>query len=620
MMMLQKSILFLILLSIFCSSIFAKTFSINNDTDSVKLIPHSQIYIDRTQKLTIENITKQELPFKDSHKELLAFGYSPEFNVWIKLTFFNDSDTKLSKVIEYVNPLTTHISFYDPDKKYEQQLGGMFFKQKDHTSLNSIFHISLEPKETKTYYLKASSHITTLIVELTLWDEHSFYTKEIKHQIILSLFFGAMMILGIYNLFIFFFTKDISYLYYVTYIFGLILHQLVYVGVAGTYFFSSEEMRRMIEYSPALVALPVFALGLFTKSFLHTKQYIVYNKILNLFLVLIPLGTLFFLLTDQYDSYRNIFTMLLLLYLLYLTIYASFKKNKQAYFILFGWSIFVFTGMLMFLSSLGVFSISNYFPYLIEISFLLEAIIFSIALANKINNLQKEKNKVHKQLIKQKKKETKRLEKQVKKKTKNLVKALDEKNILLKELHHRVKNNMQTIISLIRLQLTDVDDEKLESQLKTIQNRVSAMSHLHELLYKQHDFNKIKTHEYFNIIIAELRDSYGSDVKIDLKITADLTMDEAIYCGLILNELITNSMKYAFQNIEDGMIWVSLSKNNTLYSFEVKDNGIGYEIDKGYNSLGLTLVETLATGQLDGIFKVEYREGTHSKVLWEHNE
>nr|WP_267884058.1 7TM-DISM domain-containing protein [Halarcobacter anaerophilus] len=227
----------------------------------------------------------------------------------------------------------------------------------------------------------------------------------------LSLFFGAMLILGVYNLFIFFFTKDISYLYYVLYIFGILFHQLAYVGFAKLYIFDTENMIRVIKSASIIVAAPVLALGLFTKNFLKTKQYKIHNIILDIFLVLIPVSILFFLLTESFDKYRNVITMLFLVYLMYITLYAALKKNKQAYFILFAWTIFLTTGMLMFLSSAGIFDIFEHIPYLIEISFVSEALVFSVALANRINSLQEEKEIANQKLLIQQQNETQRLAK-----------------------------------------------------------------------------------------------------------------------------------------------------------------------------------------------------------------
>lgn len=613
--MIYIKIIFLLLIY---STAYSNTINIYEDTKSLSILQNAQIYIDKTRNKTIEDIKKMDNLFEKNEKNILSFGYSPNFDVWIKFTISNNSDKTLNKIIEYNNPLSTNIEFFDPNKNYQIQNDGLLFDKLDKKTINPIFNVNIEAKQSNTYYLKASSYITTLIIDLKLWDEDSFYKKEIKHQVILALFFGAMLILGIYNLFIYFFTKDISYLYYVIYIVGLIIHHLMYTGIANTYFLDYKSMITIVGLASLIVAIPIYALGLFTKSFLQTQKYPKWNKVLNTFLILIPISIIFFLLTDEYDKYRNTLTMMFLVFLMIITIYAAIKKNKQAYFILFGWFVFLSSGMLMYLSSVGIFDISRYFPYLIEASFVIEAIIFSIALANRITNLQREKNEANQRLIIQQKNETKRLSKEVALRTNDLKTALDEKELLLKELNHRVKNNMQTIVSLIRLQSDEIKDERLKDILLTIQNRINAMSHLHELLYKQENIAYVDVYEYLENLIEEVKDSYDTYIDIHLNIKTKLKMEQSIYCGLIINELVTNSFKYAFPN-KEGNIFISLEKENEIIKLIVKDDGIGYDEKNANISLGLTLVNTLAVNQLKGNMNINSKEGVITTILWEEN-
>ncbi|MCK4974820.1 MAG: hypothetical protein KAR81_06170, partial [Sulfurimonas sp.] len=407
---------FLLVLIFFLSISEATTIDLDNTTKFYNLLPHSKIYIDKTKSLTIQNMTKIENEFKENNKNLLAYGYSPDFNVWIKFKLKNTTDKPIDKILEYGNPITTHIEFHSPTDGYMKK-EGLYQISENRKTINPIFKIQLKPQESKIFYIKASSYITTLIVKLNLYDNESFYEKEIKHQLILGLFFASMLILGIYNLFIYFFTKDISYLYYVLYIFGVTVHQMAYVGFANIYLLNQHLSITLVESAALITAFPIFFLALFTKSFLRTNQYPLINKILNIFLIIIPISIILFLTFDMFYKYRNLLNMLLFTYLIIITIYATFKKNRQANFILFGWSIVLIAGIFMYISSIGIFDIYQYQPYLVEIAFVLEAVIFSIALADRIKQLQMEKNEANSKLISQQKNEKERLEIQVTEKT-----------------------------------------------------------------------------------------------------------------------------------------------------------------------------------------------------------
>lgn len=610
-----KIILFFLLSCLlYCESI-----SINNKTNSFDLLSSSSVFIDESMTLNIHDVVQKDKEFKENKKSILSFGYDPKINVWLKFTIENKTNKDISKIIEYANPLTTKIEFFSENNLNNKQEEGLFYTNKNRKSFNPIFDISLRANTSKTYYIKATSTITTLIVKLKLWNNKEFYEKEMKHQLYLGLFFGSMLILGLYNLFIYFFTKDKSYLFYVMYIFGIVVHHLIYVGLGNVYVFNQETIVFFIRNGSLVVAFPIVALALFTKSFLGLKKSSKLNTILNIFLILIPLSVVVFSFVDELNRYRNLLSIAFLLYIILITIYKAIKKNRQAYFILFGWIVIFISVLLMFLSSIGFFNINEYFSYVIEIAFVSEAIIFSIALADRINSLQNEKNDINLKLIKHQQNETASLSKQVELKTRSLQKTLNEKSLLLKELNHRVKNNMQTIVSLIRLQSDEIQDKKLQDILLTIQNRINAMSHLHELLYAQEDISHVNAYEYFETLIDEVRSSYENDIKLHLEIKSNLEMEQAIYCGLILNELITNSFKYAFAN-KSGCIDIMLSKKDKEFTLIVKDDGQGYDKNIKRTSLGLVLVEILATQQLDGEIKVDTNEGVKTTITWKENE
>ncbi len=588
-----------------------ETISITQTTSNQEILTQSEIFIDNTQKLSFEEIKTKS--FQKNNSETLSFGYSPHLTLWVKFTLTNQSNQPIKKVLEYGNPLTTNVELYYDTNHLED---GLFQINYIRESLNPSFEIFLNPNQTKTYYIKASSYITTLIVKLNLWDINSFEKQVEKHNMILAMFFASMLILTIYNLFIYFITNDKNYLFYILYMMGIIVHQLVYTGFGSIYIFNQDITILLVKYASILVAFPVFMLALLVKSFLKLSQYPKWDNTLNIYLLVFIILSFVFLITDRFNQYRSFFSVILLLFLISITIYATLKKNRQAYFVMFGWFLFAMAAFCMYFSSLGIFYIFDDFKYFVEITLILEALVFSVALADKINQLEQKKNEANMELILNQQFEKQRLEYQVKEKTKALKKAYDEKNLLLKELNHRVKNNMQTIISLIRLQSQEIEEKKIKSMFQTIQNRISAMSSLHELLYNQENPSYINAYDYFEKLVDELKESFETqDIKIEFDINVNIKAEQAVYCGLIVNELITNAFKYAFVD-GNGTINISLKKENENYLLSISDDGVGYEQQNNANTLGLILVETLATKQLKGKFQHNTQDGVKVVISW----
>jgi two-component system, sensor histidine kinase LadS len=601
----------LIILIIFISFLFGNTIEVNSN--NLEILSQSKIYIDITRKLNIDEIIKNEDKFIDINSSIKRYGYSPDFNVWIKFTLHNKKNEAITKILEFSNSLVTSVSFYED---YTPKNEGLLSKDNNRNSVNPIFFINLDKNETKTFYLKVFSKKTALSLSLNLYSDYDFYSKEIFHQVILALFFGAMIILALYNFSIFVMIKDISYLYYVGYIVTLVFHHLLYVDFANLYIFNTQTMNIIVDFAAIFIALPVLFLSLFTKSFLEINQYPKINMILNILMFLMIISVIYFSLSNYLLKYRNVIPILLMSYLFGITLYTFIKKNAQAKLILFGWAAILFAGLVMYLSSAGIFNIDLSSYYVVEISFILEALVFSIALANRIKRLQEEKNSIQLKLIEEQKDNEERLNKLVIQKTDKLNIALEEKDILLKELNHRVKNNMQTIISLIRLQNDEIDDIAINNLLTTIQNRISAMSHLHELLYQKDAITFIDANEYFNRIIFEVEQSFDKEIKIEYEINSTISSESAIYCGLIINELVTNSFKHAFSNTKDELINISFYNQNGEYCLFYSDNGKGYSQEDKKESLGLILIETLAKKQLNASLDINSRNGVNVEIKW----
>jgi PAS domain S-box-containing protein len=189
-------------------------------------------------------------------------------------------------------------------------------------------------------------------------------------------------------------------------------------------------------------------------------------------------------------------------------------------------------------------------------------------------------------------------------------KSLKEKTILLQEIHHRVKNNMQVINSLMNLQAAKIKDKEFKGYFNEAINRVNAIAMIHNILYNTNSVSKIFLKDYFERLIDNLNKIYDvSRINISIKTNpCCLGMNQAIPCGLIINELISNALKHAFPNHRIGNIQIDVFENNSGHLvMVVSDNGVGLPDDLDiYNNgtLGLNLVSRLAEHQLGGKFSV----------------
>jgi PAS domain S-box-containing protein len=199
--------------------------------------------------------------------------------------------------------------------------------------------------------------------------------------------------------------------------------------------------------------------------------------------------------------------------------------------------------------------------------------------------------------------------------------ALAEKEVLLKEVHHRVKNNLQIVSSLLQLQSHTLKDPEIIKVLRESQNRIESISLIHKNLYTSANIGKIDVADYIYNLAASLLFSYQIvPGKIALETDIDpisLNVDQAISCGLVINELISNALKHAFPNQEQGTISIALCNLDHTIEMTIGDNGIGLpdNLDwKNAVSLGLSLVYDLVTEQLEGEINLERDRGTVFKI------
>ncbi len=204
-----------------------------------------------------------------------------------------------------------------------------------------------------------------------------------------------------------------------------------------------------------------------------------------------------------------------------------------------------------------------------------------------------------------------------------LEQLLKDKNILLTETHHRVKNNLAVISGMFDLQMLFENDKRINSIMTNAKNRIKSMSLVHESLYSQSIVSKIDFKTYVASLVKELKNSLQLETEVKFQLEIDdihLELSTAIPCGLIINEIVTNCFKHAFKNTSDPKIIIQMNFNET-YTLSIHDNGSGFDSENRaeQNSLGLTLIDALVN-QLNGSFSYQKVQGTLINIYFKKND
>jgi two-component sensor histidine kinase len=279
-------------------------------------------------------------------------------------------------------------------------------------------------------------------------------------------------------------------------------------------------------------------------------------------------------------------------------------------------------GLILYLSSYGIIEFANYkniqpiikvSPEILSSLYYLNvmmAFAFLIVLTSSFSKFQ---NDIAKEVqAKNTELETNQIE---------LEKLLSEKNTLLSETHHRVKNNLAVISGLFDLQLMYDKDPRLKELLTNSKNRIKSMSLIHESLYHQSNVSKIDLRTYIEDLVNEIAKTQSSSVPIQLQFDLDevyLDLSQSIPCGLIINEVVSNCFKHAFENSDNPVIKISLKLEHGI-KLVIKDNGSGIDLanSEDINSLGMTLIDAF-TRQLEGDFSYRIEKGTEFSLNFDY--
>ena len=311
---------------------------------------------------------------------------------------------------------------------------------------------------------------------------------------------------------------------------------------------------------------------------------------------------------------HNVLLVYLLIYVYYIwqgVYFYFFKKIRSVKYHALGWSVFWIASVLYVLNDRNIITLANT-AIIYDYAMLFQMFMFAVALSEKMNNITKTKELNNQKLIELQNSQKEILQDEVKAKTKEIQLRLNERESLLQELNHRVKNNMQIIISLLRMQAQKYGDKEKEI-VQTAENRIRSMLYVHELLYSKNDNTNLNTKEYLKTLIDQLIVSYDikiEDIKIDIQ-EIDISTHELTLIGFILNELLTNAIKHAKAK-DTLLIDIKLYYLEDKIHLELKDNG--QEFSESIDGLGNLFIDAIVTDQLKGKIDRFFKDGYHIKV------
>jgi len=585
-------------------------------------------FLDTKHTLRVNDIYSKKVTLTPMTKRNTTLGFKKD-TVWIYVKVQNKTKKQLSNVIQFIYPLHDFIDvyIYDGSKIKKHYLTGDLTKFQTRKIKTNDFVIpyKMAPEETKIIIFKLNSQ-SALNIEMNFLSQNEYLSKLNNKNILYGIYYGAVLIMLLYNLILFFMIKEKVYLYYVAFHFVNLFVQLGLNGLAFEYFYPTYPMLNIV-FIPITFALSNYYIIKFALNFLEFQTL---KSKLSRYFQLLSLLSIAALLLAFILPYSVIIVLIvflsmltvLSLFIMGLYILKRYKTDASKFFVI-AWSFMILGILLEEAHNLGFLPSSFITSYGAQIGAFIELTLLSIALAYRYNTLFVSLTKTKSDLA--------TLNKALEKKVLQRTQSLDEKNrrlhlevtnknILLRELYHRVKNNLQIISSLLSLQSKRIKDKEAKILFLESISRIKSIAMIHEKLYTSDNLQIISMQQYTQSLVDELQQSF-SDRGIQIKIiceTIHLNLEVGVPIGLIINELVTNSLKYAFSTTrEDKIITIKMIRNSDKsFTLTIADNGKGADISTIKDGFGFKLLEFLASYQLKGKIETDGTQGLKHTITF----
>ncbi len=609
-------VLFFLLFFIY-TPLVAETIDISG-VGNISLLEHSAIYIDK-EHLSLDEIRDRNV-FQPYGSPQMNLGISTA-SIWIKLELYNDHFLPINRALVVRSSRLAHATLYDDDFPHKPVYKGLANLTGTETTRFPKFNIFIPPYSYKIVFLEIHDAWNTIIFTVTSQKQKEHHLEEQEQQRLILFLLGMIFSLMLYSFVLSAYTRDKSYLYYSLYLLTVLYQQSSYLGINHLYFPPSfiDIDRKLALFK---IGLMLITSSLFAIYFLKTKSIKIlhYGYIAGILMGIIKIlfvGLVWYFSLSEIESIVKLFVASNFLYTVFSLIAAGIyykNGNKEARLYIIGFAIVFIAYVLMAASALGFCSFMLEYPNIVIYATTIEALVLSLAFADRYNILQQSKELTDYRLLTESKNREKLIQKEVITKTAQLNQALEVKSLLLLEVHHRVKNNLQIILSIIRLQQHKLTNSDTIDKFIDLENRINAIAKTYDMLLVGDDLEEINMEDYIEALLTDIDRTMGQntdEIEIIMDIKTTIPLRESVYIGLIVNELVTNAYKYAFDN-NKGTIKISLSQKGREVTLIVEDDGKGFVQDND-SSLGLKLMQTLVSNQLKG--SMEAVTTKHSKFI-----
>ncbi|HNX22722.1 MAG TPA: 7TM diverse intracellular signaling domain-containing protein [Spirochaetota bacterium] len=590
----------LILYFLFSSNLYAVTpVVIDDNTESVSFGRYMEILEDPTGKLAIEDVTKPEMNDRwfQSKWDVPNFGYSKSA-FWVKMKIINDTDRTRNFIIDIDYPPIRYIEYYliNNNRIIETKTAGLNFKtsHKEIKYPGYSFGVEFKPDQDNLIFLKSFGS-NTMQFPINLVSSKQFFEKKNNDVLMSGLLLGFLIVMALYNFFVFMSIRDISYLFYIMYIIGILFGEMTFKGIGVSYIYDYFSYFKE-HLLPIAVMFAMMSSAVFTKIFLKLDYNILLNKIY--FYNIAAQILIFFLClifpyqqSIQLCSYSGVVNVIMIVTV---SIVSLINNNKAARFFLLAWGIMLI-GMLFYgLRGLGFINSSYFSNNGVWIGSALEVTLLSFALADRINIMKEEKEEAHNEALRIQKEATETLELKVAERTSELASAnekLREVDRVKTDFFANISHELRTPLTLILAPVEDaLSGKELNSEtLEMIQrNGLNLLSLINDLL----DISRITAGRMklsvsetdLTGLIKQYCGGMESAAKMkEVELVCNTSNDAVmIYAdNEMIQRVISNFFSNSFKFTEPGgKIEVSLKTEGDYALIKFSDTGCGIPADK----------------------------------------